>query len=227
MEWPMLPVITAFRNSPDRGQGHARDMRVRWALEEVGQPYDVKLMTFDELKTPEYRRLHPFGQIPTFDDGGPVLFESGAIVWHIANKHTGLLPKDPDGKARALTWIFAAIDTVEPPIFQRALCMVLERDKPWFAERLELLDQQVRSRLGSLSQWLGDAEWLDDDFSAADLVMVTVLRRLESSDLLKDYPAIAAYLNRGTGRPAFKRAFATQLAVFQDTQAHPGQPPEV
>jgi len=209
-----MPTITAFENSPDRGRGQARDMRVRWALEEVGQPYDVRLLSFEQMKQPAHRALHPFGQIPTFEDGDLALFESGAIVLHIAERHAGLLPVEANARSRAIAWMFAALSTLEPPIVELAMAMLFERDKSWYAERLPMLQDRVRIRLGELSRHLGEADWLDGAFSAGDLLMVTVLRRLNTSGLLGEYPEIAAYVARGEARPAFKRAFDAQLAVF-------------
>ncbi len=214
----MTPTITAFENSPDRGRGLARDMRVRWALEEVGQPYHVRLVSFREMKEPAHRSLHPFGQIPTYEEGDLALFETGAIVFHIADRHPGLLPGDAKARARAITWIFAALNTVEQPIVEREQAPYLEGDKPWYAERLPLLDDRVRNRLNDLSARLGNADWLDDAFSAGDLMMVMVLRRLEGSGLLEEYPTLSAYVARAERRPAYKRAFEDQLAVF------PGNP---
>ena len=210
----MTPTITAFEQSPDRGRGLARDMPVRWALEEVGQPYDVRLVSFAAMKAPAHRALHPFGQIPTYEEDDLALFESGAIVFHIAERHAGLLPDEANARARAITWMFAALATVQPPIVEREAAMLLERDKPWHAERLPILDDRIRLRLGELSERLGDADWLDDAFSAGDLLMVTVLRRLAGSGMLEDYPNLSAYVARGEARPAFKRAFDAQLAVF-------------
>lgn len=209
-----MPTITAFENSPDRGRGHARDMRVRWAFEEVGQPYDVRLLSFAAMKQPAHLALHPFGQIPTYEDGDLALFESGAIVLHIADRHDGLLPKDASARARAIAWMFAALSTVEPPIVELTMAMMLERDRSWYAERLPGLQEHARIRLGELSRRLGTADWLDGAFSAGDLMMVTVLRRLNTSGLLDEYPDIAAYVARGEARPAFRRAFEAQLAVF-------------
>ena len=210
----MTITITAFERSPDRGRGLARDMRVRWALEEVGQPYDVRLLSFKAMKEPAHLALHPFGQIPTFEEGDLALFESGAIVFRIAEYHPGLLPDDANARARAITWMFAALSTVEPPIVEREIATYMERDKPWYDERLPILDDRVRSRLGELSRRLGDADWLDGVFSAGDLLMVTVLRRLESTGLLAEFPNLTTYIARGEARPAYKRAFAAQLAVF-------------
>ena len=210
----MTPTITAFKSSPDRGRGLARDMRVRWALEEVGQPYEVRLLSFSEMKEAAHRALHPFGQIPTYEDGDLALFESGAIVFHVAERHAGLLPDDAKARARAITWMFAALSTVEPPIVERSLATILEREKPWYEERQLILDRRVHDRLAELSSHLGDADWLDGEFSAGDLLMVTVLRRLHSSGLLEGYPNVSAYVARGEARPAYKRAFDDQLAVF-------------
>lgn len=210
----MRPIITAFERSPDRGEGQARDMRVRWALEEAGQPYQVRLVSFEAMKEFAHRALHPFGQIPTYEEGDLALFESGAIVFHIAQRHAGLLPDDANARARAITWMFAALNTVEPPIVEHEQAPYLEGDKPWYAERLPLLEHRVRGRLNELSSRLGDAEWLDGAFSAGDLLMVTVLRRLNGSGMLDEYPNLSAYVARGVARPAFKRAFDAQFAVF-------------
>lgn len=215
----MTITITAFERSPDRGKGLARDMRVRWALEEVGQPYDVRLLSFKAMKEPAHLALHPFGQIPTYEEGDLALFESGAIVLHIAERHAGLLPEDANARARAITWMFAALNTVEPPIFDRALATILERDEPWYEQRLRVLEENIRKRLGGLSRHLGDANWLDGPFSAGDLLMVSVLLRLKSSGILEEYPNLSAYLARGEARPAYKRAFAAQLAVFTAASA--------
>ena len=210
----MTPTITAFEQSPDRGKGLARDMRVRWAFEEVGQPYDVRLVSFKGMKEPAHLRLHPFGQIPTYEEGDLALFESGAIVFHIAERHAGLLPEDPNARARAIGWMFAALNTVEPPIVDRSMAMLFERDKSWYQEHLAILDDRLHVRLGELSARLGDADWLDGAFSAGDLLMVTVLRRASVSGALEKYPNLSAYIARGEARPAYKRAFDAQLAVF-------------
>ena len=209
-----MPTITAFESSPDRGRGQARDMRVRWALEEVGQPYDVRLVSFAAMKQPAHLALHPFGQIPTFEDGDLALFESGAIVLHLAERHAGLLPLEANPRGRAIAWMFAALNTLEPPIVELGMALLFERDKSWYEARLPMLQDRVRTRLGELSRRLGDADWLDGAFSAGDLMMVTVLRRLNTSGLLDEYPDIAAYVARGEARPAFRRAFEAQSAVF-------------
>jgi glutathione S-transferase len=210
----MTPTITAFAASPDRGRGLARDTRVRWALEEVGQPYQVRLLSFAELKEPAHLALHPFGQIPTYEEGDLALFETGSIILHIAEHHAGLLPDDANARARAITWMFAAVNTVEPPILELATARLLEGDKPWNRERLPLVEDRVRNRLKQLSARLGDADWLDGAFSAGDLMMVHVLQRLKPSGLLDGYSNLSTYVARAELRPAYKRAFAAQLAVF-------------
>lgn len=213
-----MPTITAFAASPDRGRGLARDMRVRWALEEVGQPYDVRLVTFAQMKEPAHIAIQPFGQIPTYEDGDLALFETGAILLHIAEEHPGLLPTDANARARAIAWMFAAIATVEPPIVEWSAAMILERDKPWFDQRLPMLQTNMRKRLGELSRHLGDSEWLDGDFSVADIMMTHVIQRAKSSGLVEEFPNLAAYLARAESRPAYQRAFAAQLKVFEESQ---------
>jgi glutathione S-transferase len=215
----MTPTITAFESSPDRGRGLARDMCVRWALEEVGQPYDVRLLSFGAMKEPAHLALHPFGQIPTYEEGDLALFESGGIVFHIAERHAGLLPDDANARARAIAWMFAALGTVEPPIVDREMAMLLERGESWHAQRLRVLEGRIRDRLGRLSSRLGDAFWLDGVFSTGDLLMISVLRRLSGSGMLEEYPNLAAYVARGEARPAFKRAFDAQWAVFAAASA--------
>jgi glutathione S-transferase len=215
----MTPTITAFERSPDRGRGQARDMRVRWALEEVGQPYEVRLVSFGAMKDPAHRALHPFGQIPTYEEGDLVLFESGSIVFHIAEGHAGLLPDDANARARAITWMFAAVNTVEPPILDLVIAKLVEGDKPWSKQRLPLVEERIRTRLSELSSRLGRADWLDGAFSVGDLMMVAVLLRLKPSGMLDGYPNLSAYVARGEARPAYKRAFDAQLAVFT------GKPP--
>ena len=215
------PTITAFERSPDRGRGLARDMRVRWALEEVGQPYSVRLLSFDDMKEPADRALHPFGQIPTYEEGDLALFESGAIVFHIAERHAGLLPHDASARARAITWMFAALSTVEPPIIDLTIAKLVEGNESWSEQRLPLVKERIRNRLGELSGHLRDADWLEGEFSAGDLLMVSVLLRLKASGLLDEYPNLSAYVARGEARPAYKRAFAAQLAVFTATPPIP------
>ena len=219
----MTITITAFERSPDGGKGLARDTRVRWALEEVGQPYEVRLVSFLAMKEPAHLALHPFGQIPTYEEDGLALFETGAIVFHIAQRHrgehAGLLPDDANARARAITWMFAALNTVEPPILELVTVRILEGDKPWSKDRLPLVEDRIRNRLDQLSNRLGDAEWLDGAFSAGDLMTVSVLLRLKSSSLLDEYPKLAAYVARGEARPAYQRAFDAQRAAYA------GKPP--
>jgi glutathione S-transferase len=215
----MTPTITAFEQSPDRGQGLARDMRVRWALEEVGQPYQVRLLSFAAMKEPAHLALHPFGQIPTYQDGDLTLFETGAIVFHIAERHAGLLPLDANARARAIMWMFAALNTVELPILDFAYGKFTEGRKSWYEDRLPMVKDRIRARLAQLSTRLGDSEWLDGGFSVGDLIMVSVLLRMKPSGMLNEFPSLAAYVARGEARPAYQRAFAAQLAVFTAASA--------
>ena len=209
----MTITITAFEKSPDGGKGLARDTRVRWALEEAGLPYEVRYVSFKALKEPAHLAVHPFGQIPTYEEDGLALFESGAIVFHIAEKHGGLLPMDAKARARAVMWMFAALSTIEPPILELASARFAEGDKPWTPERLPLVMDRARARLKSLVARLGDSAWLDGEFSAGDLMMVSVLLRYRPSGMLDEFPTLAAYVARAEARPAYQRAFAAQLAV--------------
>jgi glutathione S-transferase len=180
-----------------------------------------------ELKEAAHRARHPFGKIPTYEEGALTLFESGAIVLHIAERHAGLLPRDADARARAIAWMFAALGTVEPPIVEREAATILEKDESWYEKRQPLLDDRVRERLGELSACLDRGAWLDGAFSAGDLLMVTVLRRLDPSNvpeephLLAEYPALAAYVARAEARPAYRRAFDAQRQAFLATRASP------
>lgn len=211
-----MPTITAFKDSPDKGVGLARDMSVRWALEEAGQPYDVRLLTFEEMKQPAHLALQPFGQIPTFEDDGIALFESGAIVLHVAERHDGLLPEGEAARAKAISWMFAALNTVEPPIVELDYVRYFEADKSWQAERFAIVGKRIRTRLDQLAAAFGDAPWLVGSFSAADILMVQVIRRLEGSGILEDYQVFMDYIARAKARPAYKRAFAAQYEVFRN-----------
>ncbi|MBE1162842.1 glutathione S-transferase family protein [Dyella acidiphila] len=208
----MTITITAFERSPDGGMGLARDTRVRWVLEEAGLPYEVRAVSFAAMKEPAHLAIHPFGQIPTYEEGDLVLFESGSIIFHVASQHAGLLPDEPNARARAITWMFAALNSVEPPILDLVTVRLTEGDKPWSKERMPLVANRIRHRLNQLAARLGDAEWLDGAFSAGDLVMVSVLLRTRPSGILNEFPSLAAYVARGEARPAYKRAFAAQLA---------------
>ena len=211
----MAITITAFEASPDRGQGLARDMRVRWALEEVGQPYEVRLVSFKAMKEPGHLALNPFGQIPTYEDGDLALFETGSILLHLGETHAGLLPADPGARARAITWMFASVSTVEQPIIELQNLVLLEQRESWYEQRLPAINDRIRQRLDQVTAHLGDADWLEGAFSAADIMMIHVLRRLGNSGLLNEYPTLAAYIARGEARPAYQRAFADQFAVFE------------
>ena len=211
----MTPTITAFKDSPDKGKGLARDMRVRWALEEIAQPYTARLVSMVALKRREHLALNPFGSIPTYEEGDLRMFESGAIVLHIADQHPVLLPLEPNARRRAVVWMFAALNTVEPPIVEREMMVELERNETWFKARLPSIDKRVRDRLKRLTAHLKDSEWLDGSFSAADLLMIEVLLRLDGA-LLDEYPILCAYVARGQARPAFKRAFCAQRELFEN-----------
>jgi glutathione S-transferase len=200
------PLLTAYNWAPDEGRGLVRDMRVRWALEEVGRPYDVRYLSWGEQKEPAHRARNPFGQVPAYEEDGLILFESGAIVLHIAGSRPGLFPEDPAGRARAIEWMFAALNTVEPVIWELVVARIIEGKEDWSKARLPSVEARVRERLDELSARLGDAEWLDGGFSAGDLLMVQVLRNLSSSNMLDAYPNLAAYVDRGEARPAFTRA---------------------
>ena len=204
-----MPItITAFERSPDGGKGLALDMRVRWALEEVGLAYEVRPVSFEAMKGGAHLALQPSGQIPTFEDGDLLLFETGAIVLHVAECHAGLLPADATGRARAIAWMFAALKTMEPPLWELTVARLIERDRPWSALRIPLVEDRVRERLGQLSRYLGDAEWLDGPFSTGDLMMVSVLSRSKRSGLLDEFAYLADYVARGEARAAFRRALA-------------------
>jgi glutathione S-transferase len=216
----MTITITAFEKSPDGGKGLARDTRVRWALEEVGQPYQVRLVSFRAMKEPAHLAIQPFGQIPTYEEGDLALFETGSIILHIAERYGTLLPRDTNARAKAITWMFASLSTIEPPILDLVTAKILEGDKPWSAERLPLVTGRIRDRLKQLAARLGNADWLDGQFSAGDLMMVSVLLRLRPSGLLNEFPTLAAYVERGEARPAYQRAFAAQLAINAVKASH-------
>jgi glutathione S-transferase len=210
----MRPIITGFRLSPDEGKGMARDFRVRWALEEVKQPYDMRFVAFGDLKSPAHVKAHPFGKIPVYEEDGVVLFETGAIVLHIASQHAGLLPLEREAHEEAIVWMFAALSTIEPPILDREVILYVEQDKPWSTERMPFVEDRIRERLRQLSRRLGDREWLGTAFTAGDLMTIDVLRRLEGSGLIEEVPNVAGYIARGEQRPAFQRALSAQRADF-------------
>lgn len=204
-----LPTITAFDWVPDVARGQVRDLRVRWALEEVGQPYAVRYLSQGEQKQPAHRALQPYGQVPTFEDGTLTLFESGAIVLHVAERGA-LLPDDAAGRAHALEWSFAALNSVEPPIMDHAIATLFEADAPWSAPRLPAIEQRIRERLFDTARRLGD------------LLMIAVLRILRDDPLLAEQPTLLAYVERGEARPAFARALADQMAGITGSP-----PPEI
>lgn len=216
------PIITAFDWVPDFARGQVRDLRVRWALEEVGRRYEVRYLSQGEQKETPHRGRQPFGQVPTYEEGDLVLFESGAIVLHIAETHDGLLPRSRDGRARAIEWMFAALNTVEPPIMDHAICTLFERGKPWSQPRLPAVEARIDERLAELSAGLGARTWLDGDtFTAGDLLMVAVLRIVAGDGFLDKHRNLRDYVARGEARPAFRRALADQMAGFNGV-APPG-----
>jgi glutathione S-transferase len=211
----MKPTITAFDWVPDFARGQVRDLRVRWALEEVGEEYDVLYLSQGAQKEPLHRTRQPFGQVPTYEEGDLILFESGAIVHHVASTRAGLLPADPAARARAVEWMFAALNTVEPPMMDHAIATLFEAGDPWSKPRLPAIMARLDERLSELSDRLGDRRWLDGDtFTAGDLLMVAVLRMFEGQEPLLSYPNLVAYVERGTARPAFERALAAQMTGF-------------
>lgn len=211
----MSVIITAYDWVPDFAKGFVRDVRARWALEEVGEAYDVRYLPQGDQKQPDHRTLQPFGQVPTLEEDGLTLFESGAIVHHIANTRPGLLPSHPAARARAIEWMFAALNTVEPPVMDMAIVTLFEAGKSWSGPRKPSVAARIDERLAELSKRLGDSDWLDGEtFTAGDLLMADVLRNARSFGALDAYPNLSAYVDRATARPAFRRALAAQMAGF-------------
>lgn len=208
--------ISAFRWVPDFARGQVRDLRVRWALEEAGIPYAVRKLDAMVERPADYFAEQPFGQVPSYRDAQVQLFESGAIVLHVGEASEVLLPRDEAGRARAVAWCFAALNSVEPLIMQLAAIDLFHQDAGWARERRPEVVELIEGRLDRLVDWLEDSDWLEDRFTAGDLLMVTVLRILDHTDLVAARPALAAYKARGTERPAFARALAAQLADFED-----------
>lgn len=211
----MTPTITTFAWVPPFARGQVRDLRARWAFEEIGERYAVDLIR--DAKTPEHRRLQPFGQVPTYRDDGVALFESGAIVLHIARRGGGLLPDDAAGRAIAEQWVIAALNSVEPCLMDLVRCDLFEADKPWSAQRRPSVLETARARLGGVAAALSDQPYLGGDaFTVGDLTMAAVLRIGPTDQLFEGFPTLAAYLARCTARPAFERALADQLAVYAE-----------
>jgi glutathione S-transferase len=212
------PEITAFTWVPPFAQGLVRDLRCRWAFEEVGLDYKVRLLDVGQNKTEAHRALQPFGQIPTYSDGTIQIFESGAIVLHISRQKPGLLPADPAGEASAVAWVFSALNSVEPLIFDRLWCDLFDRKEAYADLFRPKATERLRDRIGELARALGDKPWLvGDQFSVADLMMISVLRQLRDTGLVAEHPTLAAYMTRGEARPAFRKAFADQMTVFEGT----------
>jgi glutathione S-transferase len=214
-------IITAYNWVPDFAKGLVRDLRVRWALEEAGLPYQVKLITHEEKLTPAYRTLQPFSQVPSYRDDEVVLFESGAILLHVARSSAALLPTDQAGRARATAWVFAALNSIEPFIMGLVDVDIFSREEPWAKESRTHCEGMVKKRLSDLAERLSRRDWLEDRFTAGDLMMATVLRILRHTDLVTSDPTLAPYLARCEARPAFQKALADQLASFKEVDARP------
>jgi len=212
-------TVTAFKWVPPFAQGLVRDLRVRWALEEAGLDYQVRLIGPDEQACADYRVRQPFGQVPVFEEDGLVLFESGAIVLHVGERSEVLLPADPAGRARAVTWVFAALNSIEIVVQQLAVIDLFHADQEWAKLHRPGIEQAVKKRLAELAAWLGDREYLEDSFTAGDLMMTTVLRILRHTDLLDAQPALEAYVKRCEARPAFGKALAGQMGPFEGREA--------
>jgi glutathione S-transferase len=212
-------TLYAFKMVPPFAQGLVRDMRVRWALEEVGQPYREKLIGREELDTPSYRALQPFGQVPAIEDEEGRLFESGAIVMQIAEQSTALMPADPKGRARTRAWMFAALNSVEPAVQQLVEIDLFHGEAEWAKARRPAVVERVEKRLAGLQDWLGDRDYLEDRFTAGDLLMTTVLRFLRHTSIVAERPKLAAYQKRCEARPAFQKALADHLRPFAASAA--------
>lgn len=211
--------VSAFRWVPDTARGLVRDLRVRWALEEAGLPYEAWLIGPDDKNTDAYRAMQPFGQVPAYEEDGFVLFESGAIVHHIAAKSEALMPRDERSRARTLSWMFAALNSIEPHIQNLTALDLFHADQEWAKQRRPATLQLAQSRLDALSQWLEHRDYLEDRFTAADLLMTTVLRIPRHCDLVTSMPVLEHYRQRCEARPAFRRALAAQMADFDETSA--------
>lgn len=215
----MTIQVSAFRWVPPFAQGFVRDLRVRWALEEAGIPYEAALIGPDDQASERYRDWQPFGQVPAYKDGPVELFESGAIVLHIAGKSETLAPTDEAGRARVTAWVLAALNSIEPSIGELASIDIFHNGEAWTVERRPQVAEAVRGRLGQLSDWLGDKLYLEGDrFTAGDLIMTTVLRDVVNSGILAEFPTLDAYRQRCMARPAFARAMEAQLKPFRENE---------
>jgi len=209
--------ITAFRWVPEFAQGVVRDLRARWALEEAGLDYRVRLL--DQQRPPKYLKEQPFDQVPCFRDDSVQIFETGAIVQYIGEKSEALLPRDPQGKYRAIQWTYAALNSVEPAVINLLLIDVFFTNEEWAKMRRPGAADFARLKLRRVSEWLGDTQWLEGDrFTIGDLVMITTLRFLRHTDMVAEFPDLAAFLQRGEARPAFQQALSDQLATFREHQ---------
>lgn len=211
----MSITLTAFKWVPPFAQGLVRDLRVRWALEEAGVPYEVRLIDREDQVSKAYRQQQPFGQVPVFEENGLVLFETGAILLHVAERSEALMPADATGRERARTWVFAALNSIEPHVQYLAVIDLFCANDEWAKLRRPGAVAFLNTRLRDLSTWMEGREYLEDRFTAGDLMMTTVLRILRHTDLLKEHPVLEAYRLRCEARPAFVKALADQMATFE------------
>ena len=213
--------ISAFKWVPDFAQGMVRDMRIRWALEEIGQPYEAVLYDATQPRDVDYRQWQPFGQVPAFDDGNVRLFESGAILLYLGEQDERLMPRSSQAKWETTTWLIAALNSVEPMLMTIVMYDIFHRDKDWATAARPAALELAEARLKSLSDALGNKDWLTGQFSIADIMMVTVLRNIKHTDIINGFPKLAAYQKRGEERPAFKRAMKAQMAPFAEHEPQP------
>lgn len=213
------PEITGFKWVPPFAQGLVRDTRPRWAFEELGIDYDVRLLELGENKQAAHRALQPFGQVPTLVHGDVELFESGAILLYIAGLKPGLLPGTVAGDARATAWLISGLNSIEPMIFDLVMVNLFDKDEPYADLARPKMEQRLNDRLGELGKALGEKDWLDGgDFTVGDLLMVSALRGLRDTGMIEKHPVLAAYVARGEARPAFKRALADHMSVFEGVE---------
>ncbi|MGZ5200351.1 MAG: glutathione S-transferase family protein [Telluria sp.] len=212
-------TLTTFSWVPPFAAGHVRDLRVRWALEEAGMPYELRLIGFEDRGTPAYRQLQPFGQVPVLQDGPSTVFESGAILLHLGRKSEALLPADPIERERAIMWLFAALNTMEPHVGALAELVAFSANEPWAIARRPALEEAALKRLRDLDLYMEGRDYLAASFSVADILMTTVLRLLGQTGIVERFAAVSAYRARCTARPAFQKALADQLELYATAKA--------
>ncbi|HEY0629841.1 MAG TPA: glutathione S-transferase family protein [Sphingomicrobium sp.] len=210
--------VTAFRWVPDFAKGLVRDLRIRWALEEIERPYRVRLLDALNPRPADYFQEQPFGQVPAYRDEQVQLFESGAILIHLGIDDERLLPLERNARMRSVAWLIAALNSVEPMIFELVNIDIFNRDQEWAKLRRSQVEEKIDNRLKLLADALGDREWFEDRFSIGNMMMVSVLRNLRHTDIVSRHPRLAEFVARGEERPAFQRALADQLATFQENE---------